>query len=689
MLILCSSALPFDGDKIADAEKYYQQALVFYEHGNLDSAIQKLKTALKFNWKMAKAHHQLALVYMDEETVNGRFKATFEIERALRMDSKNEKFRFTEAVLNLKKGMTFNAERQFKKILENDPFNYEACRHLAMMKEEEMLHYQDMISVEPNSDGIIYMQKFALKLKEEAAEYYKKAIAVKPELTDVYYRLALIYYEFGNFDEMIQLLESSVKINPMDKNCHLFLGFAYHNAQKYDLALEQYKIAGYLMDGHEKEAMESIEFILSPEELKEFHESASEEKELLKEKFWKRNDPFYLSETNERKMEHYSRIAYSNLRFSRTKDNIAGWATDMGKVYTRFGKPKQRYRTRPYIGEMVGNGRNPLVHSKEVWIYPGFEFRFEDEYLSGNYNFARHVKPEYDYKQIYTDMIKHQPQYYEMFADSLVFNAPHEIIAFRGDSNQTELEFACCIPVREILPTGSELQSYTLRKGIFLFDKDWENQFSKTSDLILNAQSQVEIGDEKYFTFVDKATVPPGQYNYAIELMDDISEKRSAIHSKMIADTFAVNQFYISDILFAREIQPPYSSKDINRSDFKILPNPMRLYKQNQPIALYFEIYNLTQNSFGETRYKVEYKVGVDFDSQPAWKRLLTKMKILKKRGEVTSSYLYSGENSNELVYQNILLNQNLLGRIKITIIATDLNSGLIAEKKEIVSIIE
>ncbi|MCI0495298.1 GWxTD domain-containing protein, partial [candidate division KSB1 bacterium] len=361
-LLFASITATFASDKrsVIEAEKHYQQALLHYQNGKTDLAIQQLKIALKLNRRLAKAYNQLALIYMAEGTVHGRFNATIELNYARRLEPKNVEFLFNEAILNLKKGFSFNAERQFKKIISLDPLNYQAYFQIAQIKEDAMLHYQDMISVEPGSDGIISMQSFAKKIKEEAADCYKQVIAIHPTFADAYYRLALIFYEFDDHQQMIQLLESAVKIIPEDKNCHLFLGFAYQNIGDFQHAAKQYQIARGLLTPEELEIIESLNPILTPDQTKQYKTLVeTTEKQEVHAIFWRSKDPFYLTAVNERELEHFSRVAYANLRFSNLEKKIEGWRTDRGKVLIRYGKPDLRYRTRAYIGASPGQGRNP------------------------------------------------------------------------------------------------------------------------------------------------------------------------------------------------------------------------------------------------------------------------------------------------------------------------------------------
>jgi len=678
-----------DNNKKIKAEDYYQKALAYYEKDENELAVKHLKTALKLNNKLAKAYNQLALIYMDEGTVYSRFKATIELEKALKLEPNNVEFLYNDAMLNLKKGFTYTAERQFKKIVELDPNNYWAYYHLAFLKEEEMLHYQDMISVEPGSDGIIFMDSFARKLHDKAADYYKKAIAVNPKFSDAYYRLALIYYEFDNYDEMIQLLESAVKIIADDKNCHLFLGFAYQNVGKFNQAAMEYQLAKQLMSASETKALESIDMILTPEQQNEYELITDSEKHLLYKYFWTSKDPCYLTDVNERELEHFSRIAYSNLRFSWTEKNMPGYETDQGKVLIRYGKPLYKYRTRPYIGSYIGTGRNPLHHSREIWVYPDFHFIFEDQYLSGNYTFAWGDRPENDYRDIYNRMIKDFPDYYRLIADSQSFVVPYDIVAFQGQNSNTELEFCYSIPVSVINPNRSDNQNYKLLQGIFLFDEFWNAVVKKTKEISFSSLDLTALSSDSFYCHHEPIEVLPGKYQFALEVQDENSGKRSRIFREIQVDIFFYNQFQISDILFANDLQPPNLNVLPARSDFKFNPNPLRVYQIGQPIVIYYEIYNLIRDHAGETHFKIEYRISKDFQSESLIKKLLANIGIMKKSGEVTAGYEYIGNASSELQYQNIVLDPNLTGKIAIRLKATDLLTGAIAERQQTFTVTE
>lgn len=690
-LLLCVDLSLFADDNLKrnKAEEHFQKALAFYEKGSQDSAIEQLNIALNLDRTFAKAYNQLALIYMNEGTVYGRSQATYAIEKALKLEPRNIEFLFNEALLNLKKSFTRAAEKQFKKIIELDPRNHLTYYHLAQLKEDAMLHYQNMISVEPGTGGIIFLDSFAKKLYEQAADYYKQAISVNPKFSTAYYRLALIFYEFDNFDQMVQLLESAVKIIPNDKNCHLFLGFAYQKNGDYNLAADEYELAKELMSPSEIEGMESIDFLLTSEGDERYKLISEPEKKRLHRTVWTSKDPFYLTEINERELEHFSRVAYANLRFSRPEKNIEGWQTDAGKVLIRYGEPDYKYRTRPYLGTFVGNGRNPLHHSKEIWIYPNFDFIFEDRYLSNNYSFAWGHKPETDYKDMYNRMIEDFPDYYKLIPDSQAFSVPYDIVAFQGQSGKTELEVCYGIPLSALNSRRVSNNEFMLSQGVFFFDDSWNPVVKKMKQLSFRQFERSLINSDSFYCSNETINIKPGNYQMALEFQDEKSGKRSRAFREFEVDSFFSDKFQMSDILFAASLEPPNLNIPPSRSDFKFGSNPIRVYKIGQPIVIYYEIYNLTQDNRGETHFKIEYRIGTDYQSKSPLKKFLTNIGIIKRVGEVTAGYEYTGNSAVELQYQNIVLAPDMVGEIVITLKSTDLLTGNTTERREKFTVVE
>src|SRR4029077_20836064 len=84
---------------------------------------------------------------------------------------------------------------------------------------------------------------------------------------------------------------------------------------------------------------EDVAWIITDEERRAFKQlSNDEERDQFIEAFWQRRDPTPDTEENEFKEEHYRRIEYSNEHFAA---GIAGWRTDRGRIYMRYGPPDE------------------------------------------------------------------------------------------------------------------------------------------------------------------------------------------------------------------------------------------------------------------------------------------------------------------------------------------------------------
>jgi GWxTD domain-containing protein len=89
---------------------------------------------------------------------------------------------------------------------------------------------------------------------------------------------------------------------------------------------------------------QDVTYIATTAELDMFDQLTLEGKKRFIQEFWKKRDPNPDTPVNEFKIEHYRRIGYANLHFSRTRETHDGWHADMGRVYILYGEPSERER---------------------------------------------------------------------------------------------------------------------------------------------------------------------------------------------------------------------------------------------------------------------------------------------------------------------------------------------------------
>ena len=566
--------------------------------------------------------------------------------------------------------------------IKQDPNYYLAYYHLGLLKEEDVMRYRYMI--DPEEGGIIYFYEFAKEDKEKAVFYYNKVISITPDFPDVYYHLGMLYYEYNELFDMIDLLERAVKIIPKDKNCHLFLGFAYYQDEQYKRAEEQFKESMKYMTPEERHIFNSIESIITPEErmklttdLANYNHNAAE--------LWRSRDPLILTSINERKLEHYSRVAYANLRFSDFDRGVEGWNTDQGKVYIRFGKPETMYRTRPEIGTSGdGNPRNPLNHSKEFWLYPDFEYIFEDRFLQHRYEFAWGNTPENDYRNVFERMISVKPDYYDFIQKDNIIEIATDITKFKGAKSSTKVNLSYAIPHDSIhfVYQDNKWKS-RLNQGIFLLNGNWKKIYESSKLIQFDESEQFKLCDESYLLHQEEFENRPGQYQLIFEIHDLESKKHTSIRSEIDIKPFDNDELALSNIQMAFKIeQDSTSSYYYTRDDLKILPNPFYRFSTGEPVFIYYEIYNLKKNESGLTSYNVEYTISPDKSNINLIEKIFQRLNLFKVSGEITTSYQIEGDSETEYQYRQIGLGSFSPGDYLLTLRITDLNANKTTNEK-------
>ncbi len=125
-----------------------------------------------------------------------------------------------------------------------------------------------------------------------------------------------------------------------------------------------------------EQAISQLRYVARDREIAAIRRAATpEEQTRLFRAFWTQRDPTPGTGRNERMEEYYYRVAYANERYTRLRD--AGWNTDRGEVYIRFGAPD-------FVEEHPFNyGTDPY----QIWYYnsEGRRFIFVDQSRLGDF----------------------------------------------------------------------------------------------------------------------------------------------------------------------------------------------------------------------------------------------------------------------------------------------------------------
>ena len=365
--------------------------------------------------------------------------------------------------------------------------------------------------------------------------------------------------------------------------------------------------------------------------------------------FWLRRNPLPSLPYNARLIEHYRRINYAEREFTVShfhhrgyKENesyefhFPAWYSenyrynDMGLIYIRYGAPDDRifvqgrdpgdlaaqfagsfapnmswlYQSREDHPQMVFHFTIPKTAPPGYWVLvPGFDVKEIWDALStwsisrmGDYMMDRVADVDY---ALQTD--RHTwpreiiPLEMDLLVDQYKKNDEQETIELsigipegillsgEKSDNAIELETACTIVNGEMIPAIEKRRFHTIRIND-------DSQFVK--DLFLTQ-----------FTF-DLHRTPVN-----ITLHARIPEQNKLNGRRFLHDLNIPvrNRLSLSTLKPAFDISRTDRDGKTTRDIFKIIPNPTRTFPHNDPVYIYYEIYDLAFNTEGKTDYTVRF----------------------------------------------------------------------------------
>ena len=610
------------------AERLYETAMEQVGSVASEESITAFQRVLKADRNYAPAHYEIAKLYMSLDTPMDRDSAMKAVNRSIRLERENVTYRLLKGDVLWTQGSWDNAVNEFKKVLEIDPKNAKAAYMIGHhgIKNFMKYYHMDMMSMvspidrrEGASRHTHSLRGFSIEELNEAVSYLKTCIEADPRFKDAYFQLGLACLETNRPVELIRVANLLLDRVPDDKDALLFCGLGYQTLGEEALAHEFYSEALRRMAPEERVMMESIEDILLDEDRAKLDDVPIAPEAgggatrpcidgVERVRFWRQQDPLFLTDYNERRMEHYGRVAYANLRFSRPSKGIEGWQTDMGKAYIRLGRYLDRRMQRPDInslpidysftfGERLPQIRWHVSKQRETWFYEAFRVDFQIS--DGFHGSAPSRLPE---RTRYVD--PYGPQKYSV---------PHQVASFRdGDSLRVELAYA--LPKYNVTVSNLD-RSVVLENGVFLFDEKWDEVYRKRSDIKLRwpliTPSGYPVADtlrKNHLVFQIAFGLSPGAYNMVGEVRDRTNGSIGTFREER-AFAAVDSTLSISDLLLASRIDTRSSFPD-GRSDLDILANPMRTYHRSEPAFIYLEAYNLERNEFGRTEYDISYRIG-------------------------------------------------------------------------------
>ena len=735
---------PLEGRAVpsAEADSLHRDASQDGNRSSVEERARALKQVVEADRNDAEAHHELARLYMSLNTVQDRDRAHRAVRRALEVDPGNVDYQVTLGRLLWSMGFRHNASKHFRKVLEDHPGDPRAACAIGRYNLKEYEKYWHMIHVEEMV--VVEWKHFAQDHLDEAVHHLKRSVDLGPDFRDAYYLLGYAYLESGEPYELIDLSRRLLDRYPEDKDGLLFWGLGHHAREDYEEAHALYARALLRMKPGERAMMESVDLISSEDEQERIPDADGDREARAVDvewrdapehvRFWRRRDPLHLTEYNERRMEHYRRVAYANLRFGQPSKGLQGWKTDMGRSYIKFGAPVHQAAQRP---EADPRGRLVKPHL-DTWYYEDFRLTFRNWDGQDRWRFDTTYRPLPKRGLVYEDRVSPE-EIFERRPSRFVdpyrekkYSMPHQLAAFRaGDSVRVELSYAVPKGKLRVSERGATAE---LENGIFVYDGAWEEVYRHTEAPSKVRWPQKVIATDPHLLCLSTLSLEPGTYHVVAESRERETESVGTfLESRSFS--FVNTSLAMSDVLLARRVEPT-TRPPRSRSDLEIVPNPLRTYKREKPVFLYLEVYNLARSEFGNTSYEIAYRIGrpdedeidpalfvavdhmggtprveVETMARPGGRRwgneevdyrvryVLPKQKTVlpelerprrsRDAAERTVTVQYEGDQADDLTYLEVDITRVPAGVYRLTVMVKDLETGEQVERETLFRVIE
>ncbi len=610
------------------AANLYQTALARVGSVALEESLEAFGDVLKLDRDHAPAHYEMAKLYMSMNTPLTRQSARKALDEAIRLEPGNGDYQLMLGELLGKQGLWLKAERHYERVCETHPERLaEAAYRVGFFSMQAFLKYINLEYVDivdggasgPPTYHLFRWEEHAMRDREKALAFLVKSIVADPKNRDAYYDLGLIHYESKNPEGLVKASKLCMDQYPEDKDALLYCGLGYQGMGEWETAHEYYMRALERMSTEERALMESVDLIASQEERSVPDWIATTDTTGIgwtdnreRVRFWRERDPLYLTAFSERRMEHYGRVAYANLRYGRRLKGKPGWQTDRGKAHIRFGPALTRKARRLEIPGGVDSfegrfGQN-IQGGDEEWYYEGFSISFVNTDGLDSWRFD--TRPGRTTGR-YT--FNHRPTHYMDPFRFSKYRIPYQVASFKdGDSVRVELAYA--LPKYNVSASDAD-SGFVLENGVFVFDENWDEVYRRRSDLNLSWPELTPSGypaadslRNGHLVLKLAFRVAPGTHYLVGEVRD---RKRGSIGTFREERSLATadSMLSMSDLLLATQIETgsPFPEK---RSHLNVVANPLRTYHRSEPAFIYLEVYNLKRDEYGRTAYEISYRIG-------------------------------------------------------------------------------
>ncbi len=483
-----------------------------------------------------------------------------------------------------------------------------------------------------------------------------KALESDPRKREVYDDLMHVFALRGDYQSALEMLQQMYVYFPEDPQLWTYLGLAHYRTGNMVAAAKAFQTAFTYMDPEMEAAYTRLDDILPESEREKYREDPVG----YAARFWTSKDPRYLTPYNERKLEHYARLTYADLLYGSPKLGLRGWDTERGRILVRYGIPQRDVIIMPrQLGllrdglsdvavnqspaERASDPTNPQpspqllagtygsdfdvaleANTFNVWDYGEFRFVFEDPYRNGEFRLfspeAKYIATGTDpwlndYERLARETFRKTPERYAYTPPGRQVELPYLVATFKGSEGTADLYVSYGVPITQYDP-ATETINLTAQTGTFLVSGERDMLAERRRTLYgLRTAQIVSFAEANLWVDSDHLEAPPGRHEVSVEFETSGGSTVAVQRREVVVPDYASSALMLSDVMLAYRIEEapdarPVLPSDVVRNGLSIQAAPWSVFSHEQPIYLYFEIYNLAQDETGTTHYEIEAELG-------------------------------------------------------------------------------
>ena len=325
-----------------------------------------------------------------------------------------------------------------------------------------------------------------------------------------------------------------------------------------------------------------------------------------------------------------------------------------------------------------------LGYKWESWIYAevggGIEITFLDPTGSGFFDFAP-IPPNSPNHALWSRMapetvvarvVSQSPSIYVHDYGGDPLDLYMYTANFRESERETAMETYMGVPMADLTPSGNS--QVMLDRDVVVYDRSLRPVF-RDSVRVAEAFSG-QAGKGTLMVDQVRAALSPGQYFLAAQVRDPISRKVQAHKTYVTVQSFRGEALALSDLELAGQIvEVGEQVGKFQKGDLQVVPLPSKTFAKAQPVYLYYEVYNLSRDAFGQTSYRVEYRLK-GIQSTGVIRGLGRLLGQSPGADGVQISYEHRGTATSEPLYIALDVPENSKEQLEIEVVVTDLNKS-------------